>query len=231
MTHRSFILLLFAYLAMAKHKTYSPTRGRFKGRRFHSHQAYRNALARAKGYKTDYARRRIRVTINSIKDIEKLPVSARDKRTYALEVLNLMRSEKKNLKQAVRDFNRAHPAERITSDTVLKYAGKALIKKGGRWHAKRYDKLLRLMPFPTKQGSMQIEVRDSRTASNIAKYHSAMGRYLETGDIKELTPFLGKTIIHQRVRYPFITDPEIIERLAEAGEFQFESIYELMDKK
>lgn len=215
---------------MGKTKSYKPTKGHFAGRHFRSKQAYRTALARAKGFRSEYAQRHVHVNITSIKDLENLSTSARDKRSRAIEVIGIMRNEKKNLKQAVRDFNRGYPAERISSDAVVKYAGKALIKRGGRWQAKRYDKLLRLMRFPTKQGVQLFEVHDSRTASSIAKYHSAMGRYLESGDITHLAPFLGKTFTYKRVRYPFITDPELIERLAEAGEFQFESIYESSSK-
>lgn len=213
---------------MAKKSShYSPTRGRFKGRKFPSKGAYRNALARAKGFKSEHVRRRSRVRVSSQKDIERLSVISREKRNDSLEVLSLMRRGKLSLAKAIKGFNQENPSQKISSDTVIKYMQQALAKKGGRWQAKRYDRLLRLMRIPTTEGAQLIEVHDSRTASRLGQYHSALGEYLATGDESILLPFRGKEIVSRRQRYRLITDPELIEQLADVGELQFESIYEV----
>ena len=70
---------------------YIPSRGRFKGRSFPSKHAYRNALAKAKGFRSDYARRTVYKRISSTRGLNALSPKSRQKRSDALNVVGIMR--------------------------------------------------------------------------------------------------------------------------------------------
>jgi hypothetical protein len=205
---------------------YNPIRGRFAGRTFKTTHAYRNALARAKGYRNEYARRIAYESVSSRKSLEKLPLVSRYKREDALQVLSIMRRQDKSLSASIKEFNASNPSTRISSKTVKKYVKPALQREGGRLRPKPYDRLLRVMKLPTRQGMIDIEVRDSRSASRIASYMNAVKTYLHTGDDSQLRRFRGKYIQSNKLQYRFIIDTETLNMLAEFGEFRFESIYE-----
>jgi hypothetical protein len=82
------------------------------------------------------------------------------------------------------------------------------------------------MKFPTRRGRLGLETRDSRTASAIGKYWNAVGRYLASGDASDLRAFRGNSIKVGRVSYPFVTDPDSVERMVEGQEYSFDSTYE-----
>ena len=211
--------------------TYIPSRGRFKGRSFQSKHAYRNALAKSKGFRSDYARRTIYKRISSSQELNALSPKSRQKRSDALNVVGIMRRSDMNLAQAVREHNRSYPDSRISVSAMKKYAKPALVKRSGRVKAKSYDRQLRVMRVPSPLGAELREVKDSRTASQVAKYENAIKTYLYTGDDSQLRRFRGKYFRSNRIQYRFITDTEILDKLAEFGELQFESIYTQLEGK
>lgn len=138
--------------------------------------------------------------------------------TRALHALRLMRSEGVSLTAAVR---RSHTSAR----TVKKYAGSALRHVEGHYLARTGDTLPRMMRFVTRDGIIALRVRSSRQASRIARYWTAVQRYLLTGHTDALRAFRGRAVRTGKVGYPFITDPRTLERLAQAGEVRFEELY------
>ena len=205
---------------------YTPTRGRFAGRAFISRHAYRNEMARAKGYRNYYEERKAYKPITSRQKLEVHSRVIQQKRADAFEVLSIMRRSETNLRPAIRIFNRENPSTPIIARTVTKYIEPSLRKKGGKWIAKEYDRLMRLMRMPTKTGVIEIEVRDSRSATKIANYWNAVREYLRTGETHQLKRFQHEYIQSGKIQYRFVTDPETLEWLADFGEFRFESIYE-----
>ena len=73
---------------------------------------------------------------------------------------------------------------------------------------------------------MTLDIADSRAAARLAKYWNAVHHYLKTGDDGPLGPFQGKGIRIGGEFFQFTTDLATLERLARAGEIQFEDIYE-----
>ncbi|MGA2819324.1 MAG: hypothetical protein ABSF61_01495 [Anaerolineales bacterium] len=217
--------------ARLHHGPYIPTRGHFARRRFRTKQAYRDALARSKGYGSYSAERRAYRSFNTIAAIRRLSPVAQQKRADALEVLSIMRQGKSDKSAAVRQFNLMNPDRRITSRTVTKYVKPALRRSKGLWTAKPYDRLLRIMRFPTREGVIDLEVRDSRSASLIGEYWNAVAKYVATGDGRELRRFRGKSIRSGKVSWPFLIRSEALENLGDAGEFKFETIYEDVGSK
>jgi len=139
----------------------------------------------------------------------------------SLEVLRQMRHGK-SLYQA----SRAH---HIAPDTVRRYVGTALTRQpDGRYRAKASDRLYRPMWLLTEQGKVAVDVANSREASKLADYMSAVNVYLRTGNTRPLRHFerLRLRLRDKSVRR-FVTDPEVLDRLALAGELSFEDLYEL----
>lgn len=209
-----------------KSSTYKPTRGHFAGRRFGSKQEYRDALARSKGYRNYSAQRRSYKSFNTLEALRRLTPMARQKRTDVLEVLNIMRRSGRGIGAGVRQFNETNPDRRISARTVRKYAQPALRQAKKEWRAKPYDRLLRIVRFPTKDGVIDIEVRDSRSASLVGEYWNAVRKYEATGDAKDLRRFRGRTIRSGKMTRPFLIRADALDDLANAGEFSLETIYE-----
>jgi hypothetical protein len=144
---------------------------------------------------------------------------SQDARRRALDALSLMRAKKWSLTRAAE--------EALTSPrTVKKYVAVALHKKdSGRYVAKPFDRLARSLRFLTPQGQIAVTVRGSRTASTIAAYWVAVDHYLKSGDEERLGVFRGKAVRVGKEIFFFVTDPRILNRIANAGEVSFEDIY------
>jgi hypothetical protein len=125
-----------------------------------------------------------------------------------------------SLRQASRKFD-------LNPRTVPQLAGPALRKlRNGRWAAKTHDRLLRVLLIATRKGLREIGVRDSRQASLLGKYWTAVDRYRDTGDASALREFRGKHITDatwKRVR--LLTDRRALDRLGSAGMLSFETLY------
>jgi len=125
-----------------------------------------------------------------------------------------------SLRQASHKFN-------LDQRRVPQAARPALRKlRNGRWTARSHDRLLRVLLIPTRKGLREIGVRDSRQASLLGQYWTAVERYRDTGDASALREFRGKYIIDatgKRVR--LLTDRRALDRLGSAGVLSFETLY------
>jgi hypothetical protein len=110
---------------------------------------------------------------------------------------------------------------------VLRAAPAAFRKlKNGRYAAKTSDRILRVLVMPTRKGLREIGVRDSRQASLLGKYWTAVERYRDTGDASALREFRGKHIIDTSgKRHRLLTDLRVLDRLGSAGVLSFETLY------
>lgn len=198
---------------------YTPKRGRFAGRVFTSERQYRNALARAKGFASWSAQQRAARAAGTVEAIRHLKPAEQAARARALEAVQLMRREGFSLSRAAKHAG-------TTANAVRRHAGRALEQTGsGRYRAKPYDRLLRQMHFLTDHGLVVLPVRDSRSAAKIARYMRAVDAYLRTGDDRPLRRFRGKGVWVEKRFRPFITDLDLLDRLALAGEVSFEELY------
>ena len=140
--------------------------------------------------------------------------------TAVAHTVSKMRVDRASLHQAAAEFG-------ATPRQVLRLGGAALRKlKNGRYVAKAFDQLLRVLVLPTMEGVREIAVIDSRQATLLAEYWNAVQRYLETGDDSALKKFRGKQITDANGHhFEMLTAPEELEPLASAGVLSFESIY------
>jgi hypothetical protein len=106
--------------------------------------------------------------------------------------------------------------------------GKPAFRKlsNGRWAAKKSDRLLRVLPLPSREGLIDIGVGDSRQATLVGRYWNAVDLYRDTGVSASLYTFDGTYIIDaDGKRFPLMTDTREIDRLGSAGNLSFESLY------
>jgi len=133
---------------------------------------------------------------------------------------------------ALRDMRAGHSlttaARRsgTTPRTIRRHAGKALKQKGARVLPAAYDRVPRSLRFLTDRGPIALTVRDSRQASQISGHWHAIDTYLREGDRRLLKTYERLALRVGGKRYRFVTDPRLLERLAQAGQFSFEDLYE-----
>jgi hypothetical protein len=200
---------------------YTPQSGAVAGITFTSERQYRNALARAKGYRSWGAQQQAMRKIRSGQDVGRLRPSERQARAKALDALSRMRHENLSLTQAAK-------ATGTTVAAIKRHAGTALEQTArGAYRAKPSDRLVRPMMVPTVHGPIPLDIRDSRAASLLGRYWSAVRYYLETGDAGPLRKLHGKGVTVAKRFYPLITDPNALDTLADGGELSFDDIYEL----
>jgi len=137
----------------------------------------------------------------------------------ALKALSLMRKQGLSRQKAA-------ARAKTTPRTIQKYTRKAIRRREGIYHALPADQMSRPMRVLTEQGVTVSDVRSSRTASRLSRYWGAVDHYLRTGDRTRLRPFEGKRLRAGGHLFEFITDPDLLARLAEAGEVRFEDLYE-----
>ncbi len=153
------------------------------------------------------------VTRQSAPVLGSLPPRAVETRRSALEAVSVMRRERVPLARAARRAG--------VSPTAVKFwAGDAVDSSGA---VKPGDRLLRPLLIVSDGRTMQVDVRGSRQATVVSAYWNAVSRFLETGDIRLLARFEGKTVAGHVLE----TDPDVLEELALSGGLQFEDIYAL----
>lgn len=120
----------------------------------------------------------------------------------------------KNVTQAVTEMRagvslrRASRKFGLDPRMVKQRAPPALRKRrNGRWAAKNFDSLLRVLVIPTGKGLREIGLRDSRQANLLGKYWTGVDRYRDTGDSSRLREFRDRHIIDtEGKRVPLLTD-------------------------
>jgi hypothetical protein len=115
---------------------------------------------------------------------------------------------------------------KTTPQTIQKYSRPAIRRREGLYEALPADQLPRLMRVLIEQGVTVVEIRGSRLATRLSHYWHAVDHYLRSGDRRLLRPFEGKRFRVSGHLFEFITDPELLVRLGEAGEVRFEDLYE-----
>jgi hypothetical protein len=135
-------------------------------------------------------------------------------------VIAKMRADGLSLRKAAREVG-------ISPTTVLRWGESALRKnRRGRFEAKRTDRLLRVLMMPASDGAREIAVRNSRQATLLAEYWTAVQTYLESGDAAGIERFKGNVITDASgSAVPLLTDLRELNRLGSAGILSFESLY------
>lgn len=198
---------------------YTPTRGRYADITFPSKRQYENRLAQDKGYRSVDEQRRQTQTVRNADEFARLRPVEQLARSRALDAISLMRRDNVSLSRAARLAG-------TTVNAVRRHAGRVLEQAdSGRYRAKPYDRMVREMRFLTREGVMVLSIRDSRSASKIARHMGAVDHYLKTGDDSRLRRLRGKGVWTNKRFYPFLTDLDALDRLANAGEVSFEELY------
>ncbi|HUF97154.1 MAG TPA: hypothetical protein VMM60_03420 [Ilumatobacter sp.] len=178
----------------------------------------RNALARERGFSSYAQQRKFTPAMSSRTDLESLPPLAREARQRALDAIAVTRRERV-------DFAEATRREGTSPDSATWWLGDAVHRRGGRWQVAAADRLFRAMYVYSGGRMKPVDVRGSRTASSIGRYHAAVRKYLNTGDATALSPFLGKSVGGVELE----TDLDVLDEMGRRGEFDFESIYRMVD--
>jgi hypothetical protein len=91
--------------------------------------------------------------------------------------------------------SRAARENGISLRTLKQYAGGALLqdRPGGRFRPTKNDRLVRYLQIPGPHGPVEVTVRGSKAASEVARYKSAVNRFLG-GDRNALAEWNGKKI-------------------------------------
>jgi hypothetical protein len=137
----------------------------------------------------------------------------------AVQVPAEMRAHGLSLPQAARQFG-------LSTATVLRLALSAFRKSSGRYKVRPTDRLLRVLQIPSKLGLAEIALKDSREASFVGAYWSAVEKLLVNGDASALLILKRRTVkdaTGKRVKLLF--DVDELKRQASAGVLHFESIY------
>jgi hypothetical protein len=197
---------------------YTPRSGVVAGQTFASERQYRNALARAKGFRSwSEQQRQTRPRSSGAR----LRPAEQEAQRRAFDALAQMRADSLSLSAAAR-------AAGTTVNTIKRHTGSALKQTpSGRYRPTPYDRLGRPLLVPMADGPIWLTVRDSRSASKLGAYWAAVRHYLNTGDTRQLRRFRGRGITINKRFYPFITDTDLLDPLADAGELAFDDLYDV----
>ena len=143
-----------------------------------------------------------------------------DKWSRVTHVIAKMRTDGISLRQASREYG--------VDPRAVVLLGHSALRKGsnGRFKVKSSDRMLRILVIPTPDGPREVAIRDSREATQIAKYSNAVHKYLETGDDSALRKFRRQSVTDANGKgVPLITNLAELDRLGSAGVLSFESLY------
>ena len=141
-------------------------------------------------------------------------------REKSLTVLSELRNTKnKTISQAANDNN-------ITVKNVIKHTN-GFKKINGKLIVKRWDRIKRVMRINTDGKEKSVEIKDSRTASVVGRYHNAVKQFLNTGDKTKLSKFRNKKVKDSKGKlHRLETNPgEIIKINQRIEEPEFYEVY------
>jgi hypothetical protein len=165
--------------------------------------------------------RRVRVAVpRTAKQFFAKPKSFQDTWTAVTHAISKMRGDRMSLRQASGEFD-------LDPRLVARLGKSALRKrKNGQYVARRSDKLLRILAVPTPDGVREVATHDSKEATQLGKYWSAVQKYLQTGDDSALKKFRRKRITDASgKKIPLVLDTAVLDQLGSAGVLSFESLY------
>lgn len=169
--------------------------------------AYRRALTALKGYTSRAARA---ADVKAVRQLGSLTARQKSARANALRAISLSRETGLPISKSARVFG-------VSPDTVKKYGGAAVEKRGGKWFAGDTDRLTRRMTVLTPDGPSLEVIHSSKDASLLGRYYNALKEYVRSGDRSVLQEFAGKTITVRGQKVALVTDPETLNNLARAG--------------
>lgn len=140
-------------------------------------------------------------------------------RERVLEVLSI----KRNSKQSLSRISKNHD---ISVKTVIRNTN-AFKKVNGKWTAKKFDRISRVLKINENGKEKSIETSNSKTASTIGKYHNAVKQFLNAGDSKALRKFKKLKIKDSNGNiHTFETDPQRLIQINERiEEPEFYEVY------
>ena len=141
-------------------------------------------------------------------------------REKSLAVISELRNSKiKTLPQAANDNDISVKNVILHTNGFKKVNGKSVVK--------RWDRVKRVMRVNTSGKEKSIEIRDSRTASVVGRYHNAVKQFLNTGDKTKLSKFRNKRVKDSKGKlHRFETNPdEIIKINQRIEEPEFYEVY------
>ena len=141
-------------------------------------------------------------------------------REKSLAVLTEMRNSKtKTLPQAANNKD-------ISVKNVIKHTN-GLKNVNGKPVVKRWDRIHRVMRINTNSKEKSVEIRDSRTASVVGRYHNAVKQFLNIGDKSKLSKFRNKKVKDSKGKlHRLETNPdEIIKINQRIEEPEFYEVY------
>ena len=149
-----------------------------------------------------------------------LSAGQRELRKRSLDVLKLMR-QGQPLSTAAKHVD-------ITPRAAREQLGHALVKHGGRWMARKYDTIQRVMRIYEHGRITSIAVTNSKDASLIGEYFSAVRKALRTRDPHPLQKFKHLTITDAEGKvHRFETDYQKVKDIDERIEHpEFFDIYD-----
>ena len=198
-----------ARLPITKAHPYTPGSGAHAGETFTTERAYRNALAKSKGFASWHAQQRAAKRVTP-KDFAKLRPSQKQARARALDALSKVRHGE-TLTRAAREAG-------TTPNTVAKYTGEHLHRERGRVVATKSDRLYRVMNVITTDGVQEVPLRSSRQASLVGEHANAVKKFLLTGDDEPLRKFAGVKVAGRELE----VRPEVLEELQRTSELEYE---------
>jgi hypothetical protein len=149
-----------------------------------------------------------------------LPKDLQEQFKKVARVIQKVRREKVSVTSAAKEIG-------IPRRKVIEF-GKSALKKqsNGRYTAKSFDRLLRVLAIPSIEGRTEVAVRDSRTASKLAAYSEAVRVFVRTGNATGLREFKKLKLKDASGNViKLLTDAKELTRLGNAGVLSFESLY------
>ena len=171
----------------------------------------------SKGKKPVSQLKEIPIYKRSWSSLNKRELSTRER---GLEALSKVRRNGQSLTNASRELH-------TSPKTVVKNTN-AFKKLKGKWIAKSQDRISRIMSIYENGEQEWIELRDSRTASNIGKYNNAVKQFLTTGNTDILEEFNKPIKDAKGNLHYFEIDPnKLIEIMEALEEPEFYELYKI----
>lgn len=190
-------------------------------------------MPRKRDYKAEYARRKARALVRGL-SVSQARGHPKAGEGYASGKSSTPQStpDLEELLKAVRAGTPLKHAAKVTGISEEKarrfVKGNGLAKfERGRWQMT--DARPRRVPIISGTDQRAIIVPDFETASRVGKHHNAVGRFLRTNDLSQLSEFEGDGVRDANGRFhSFETNPNALYGFAAKDEPAFHEIYQIV---